>query len=354
MINIFSKNTRFLIEAIFWILLWIITHFLVFDRALELNRVFYRILILTIGQIAIVFATIYVLFPRFYESRRYLIYVLLSIVVIVLLAYCIDWAIDLFVGKPEHFRRGPGGPNRSPGMQWRRYGWYGLGRMMPLFFVWVVSSLIETTLLANQKERESTVLRSEKLEAEMKFLKSQINPHFLFNALNNIYTLTLLKSDEAPENLLKLSNMLRYVLYDCNEDLVPLKKDVAYLRDYIDLKMLKDSSGLAIEQDIDDISSDAMVAPMLFIPFVENAFKHSKIEDIGKGWIRLKLKEEKGRVFFEVSNSLLEDDFSKDKVGGIGTDNVRRRLELLYPGKHQIDISSKELSFSVQLTIDLT
>ena len=197
------------------------------------------------------------------------------------------------------------------------------------------------------------LLKSEKLKAEMDFLKSQINPHFLFNALNNIYTLSVIKSDNTPENLLKLSGMLRYMLYDCKEDRVPLKKELEYIDNFISLNKLKDSQGLNIELELDRSQPDLRVAPLIFIPFIENAFKHSKIEDLENGWIKLSLKIQDQTLFFNVKNSISKTTFTKDKVGGIGLRNVKRQLELVYPNKHDLIINKTDTAFEVSLKIDL-
>lgn len=211
----------------------------------------------------------------------------------------------------------------------------------------------ELTLLKNERleqEREASALKNENLETELKFLKSQINPHFLFNALHNIYTLSYIKSDLAPEMVLKLSDMLRYILYDCTAEKVPLGKEVGYLKNYVELQQLK-----AEEADIklmiaSDLPQELPMAPMLMVPFVENSFKHGKIEDIQNGWVRLELRWEAPYVCFNVENSVPDREFTKDKVGGIGIANVKRRLELLYED-YTLDICSTKQTYRVVLKI---
>lgn len=211
----------------------------------------------------------------------------------------------------------------------------------------------ELTLLKNERleqEREASALKNENLETELKFLKSQINPHFLFNALHNIYTLSYIKSDLAPEMVLKLSDMLRYILYDCTAEKVPLGKEVGYLKNYVELQQLK-----AEEADIklmiaSDLPQELPIAPMLMVPFVENSFKHGKIEDIQNGWVRLELRWEAPYVCFNVENSVPDREFTKDKVGGIGIANVKRRLELLYED-YTLDICSTKQTYRVVLKI---
>jgi len=151
--------------------------------------------------------------------------------------------------------------------------------------------------------------------------------------------------------ILKLSEILRYLLYDCNQDRVALGKEIAYIRNYIELQKLKDQESQNIEADFAGVDETLMIAPMLFIPYIENSFKHSKFEDLEKGWIRISMEQEHPQLVFRVSNSLPQTPFPKDKQSGIGLDNVRRRLDLLYPNRHELNISSTDSEFSVVLKI---
>lgn len=209
----------------------------------------------------------------------------------------------------------------------------------------------EAELLRQKKlrqEQEASILKSEHLETELKFLKSQINPHFLFNALNNIYTLAYIKAAEAPDMILKLSDMLRYILYDCTTEEVPITKEINYLKNYIELQQLK-ADGIDIQITIDDFTPQVHIAPMLLIPFIENSFKHSKIEDTEAGWIRVELLHQNQQICFKVGNSNPPQSFTKDKVGGIGLQNVKRRLELLYHQQYDLHITEADNSFEAIL-----
>ena len=194
-------------------------------------------------------------------------------------------------------------------------------------------------------------MKSETLEAEMKFLKLQTNPHFLFNSLNNIYALAYTNSPKAPEMIMKLSEMLRYVLYESNEKKVPLSKEIDYIANFISFQLLKIEGEANITVDLDNVDANAEVEPMLFIPFIENSFKHSKIENTEKGWVNIRLSSQDNRIELVVSNSKPPGDFAKDKTGGIGLANVKKRLQLLYPGKHELAVEEKEQSFDVHLII---
>lgn len=316
---------------------------------LSLERSFYNFL----GLGIIVLLNLEVLLPRFYFQQKSLWYLLSAVSAVLLVTTLVYWSGPEW-GRPMEspFHKAP----REFMQRVTKMGSYFrmVGRIMPYFMALIGSSMVAIGEFARQKERETIQLEKEKLETEMKFLKSQINPHFLFNALNNIYTLTLIKSDAAPENLLRLSDMLRYMLYDCKADKVPLDAEVNYLRHYIQMKLLKDSGGMNVEVYLQDTYPNMEIAPLLFVPFVENAFKHSKIEDLDKGWIKIELITLEQEVRFCVQNSIPENGYTKDTVGGIGLDNVRRQLELMYPNQHFLHIEKKNDRFDVQLNIKVT
>lgn len=203
-----------------------------------------------------------------------------------------------------------------------------------------------------KKENEFIEAEKEKLKTELKFLKSQVNPHFLFNALNNIYSLSITKSDQTSESIMQLSEMLRYMVYDSRETKVPLKSEINYIENFIELIKLKDSRGLDIKVNLDISHSETLIAPLLFIPFIENAFKHSKIENIENGYVHILLKATKEKVALHVVNSIPKNNFTKDEIGGIGLENTKKRLSLLYPeNQHQLTINTDPNRFEIILKI---
>jgi LytS/YehU family sensor histidine kinase len=209
--------------------------------------------------------------------------------------------------------------------------------------------------LVHQQERKE--LENQKIQSELKFLKSQIDPHFFFNTLNNLYALTLKKSDLAPEIVLRLSEMMRYMLYECNEVKVPLEKEIKYLKNYLELEKLRQGNNFNIQFDIDGESGDKLIAPLVFIPFLENSFKHGVNNQIKSGFVNIDMELSNDRVKMEIENSkvtTIESQHTSKKSGGIGLTNVKRRLKLIYPNKHKIDIINKANSFKVLLDIQLT
>lgn len=214
----------------------------------------------------------------------------------------------------------------------------------------VAAILIETIIYARNKEQMATIAKAELMESELKLLKMQINPHFLFNALNNIYSLSVTDSNKTQECINTLSKMLRYVIYDCEQAEVSLNKELDYIRNYISLFNLKSSREFDITFHQDIANNNTTVAPMLFLPFVENALKHSGIEK-GKGrFVHISLVQKGDRIQFTIENSVTSIPNTKDAVGGIGLPNVRKRLELLYPESHELKIIKQD-TFKVLLKL---
>jgi len=192
----------------------------------------------------------------------------------------------------------------------------------------------------------------QQMEAELKFLRTQINPHFLFNALNNIYTLTYTGSDKAAHMILKLSSLMRYMLYDSNVEKVPLVNEIGYIRNYLELQQLKTEYPQQIVFEVIGDPSRIQVPPMLFIPLFENAIKHGNVEQTQRGWIHATMEISGVHLRLEVRNSY-EEGSRKDKTGGIGLENMKQRLRLIYPDKHFFTIQKNADEFIVNLSITL-
>ena len=207
--------------------------------------------------------------------------------------------------------------------------------------------------LRHQRDRKE--LETQNMQSELRFLKSQINPHFLFNTLNSLYALTLKKSDKAPEIVIKLSEMMRYMLYECNERQVPLRKEVQYIRNYVDLEMLRQGQKVRIDFDVRGEISDQMIAPLIFTPFLENSFKHG-VNQISEGFVDILLDVQDKNVILQIENSKPSKQpvlNHKRPSGGIGLANVRRRLDLLYPENYKLKITEEPEKYKVNLTLAL-
>jgi sensor histidine kinase YesM len=224
-----------------------------------------------------------------------------------------------------------------------------------IFFIVILASGLKILKsnyksLDEKKTLENKFLQTklELKEQELKFLKMQIHPHFLFNSLNTIYGFAIAKADEAPEMILKLSNLLDYILYQVDKPKVLLIEEVNHLEDYISLEKMRFHDTLKVNFNKDKLNDSLQIPPMLLIPFVENSFKHGVIID-GVLNVDIQLKVAVNYLFFEIENSSKEKE---DINGGIGLENIKKRLEMLYPKKHQLEIIDKKDVFKVSLKIE--
>lgn len=194
-------------------------------------------------------------------------------------------------------------------------------------------------------------LVKEKLQAELRFLKNQTNPHFLFNTLNNIYVLARKKSDKTPEVVMKLSELLSFMLYESGKETIAIADEIKILEDYIDLEKIRYNEKLCVklQKDIDDGSQP--ITPLILIPLIENAFKHGVSESRFKSFIHIAIKLEKGYLTFDIENSV-ENGKTKESDNRIGLGNIKRQLELMYK-EHEVKVDDNGKSFSVHMLINL-
>ena len=204
----------------------------------------------------------------------------------------------------------------------------------------------------NREQEEKNLLEKQKLQAELDALKGQLNAHFLFNTLNNLYGLAKKKSEHAAAGILMLSDMLHFVLYECTQPSYPLQKELDFINNYIELEKLRYGERLKIQKEEDLQHSDIRIAPLLLFPFVENSFKHGASKKKDKVWIRIRVASTLQVLKFEVENNrYLEPSKNSSETGGLGLENVKKRLDILYPDQHKLLIKSDDSTFSVSLNI---
>lgn len=225
--------------------------------------------------------------------------------------------------------------------------------ILPHFFLVIAGAAVKLMSDYGKLQQRMAETAKEKAEAELNFLKSQINPHFVFNSLNSVYFLINKDNPEARDALHKFSEMLRYQLYEMNGRQVPVEKEVKYLKDYMDLQQLRKDEKYAVQFQCSDAVRGFSIEPLLLIPLVENAFKHISHYNDKMNYVHVSMNRENGSFRFAVQNSR-ESQPSTEKQGGIGLQNVKRRLELLYPGKHELDIRETAGDFTVNLNIQLS
>ena len=229
--------------------------------------------------------------------------------------------------------------------------------LIGIFAIYSVVAIVASYHLANHwynHQLAAQQLEKEKLESELKLLKSQINPHFLFNTLNNLYVLALNQSKRTPETVHKLSELMSYMLYEINQHEVPLKKELYYIENYIALEKLSYESRLDISLNIYSELNSIMIAPMMILPFVENCFKHGVSKQLTHSWIRIDISFSDNILTIKVENSKNPKAATTMRaVSGIGLQNVRKRLSLIYPDRHQLDIHDEEESYLVILKLNI-
>jgi sensor histidine kinase YesM len=222
-------------------------------------------------------------------------------------------------------------------------------RVSLVFALYAVFINIILDWFKSQKQKAELINQNQ--ASELALLRSQINPHFLFNTLNNIYSLVYKKSENAPEAVMKLSSIMRYMLYDSSEDKVLLVKEIEYLKSFIELQELRLMNKNFVSIDIRGSLEGRTIAPMILMPFIENAFKHGGKQVASPGII-VELTVKENLFLYKVSNYLAKSTSEKDEAGGIGVHNINRRLELIYPGKHRLDIKKTADMFHITLEID--
>lgn len=221
-----------------------------------------------------------------------------------------------------------------------------------IFIFGLLGGLFQVLLAWNKNNKLRIELERQNYESKLALLRSQINPHFLFNTLHNIDTLISENQDKASKALIKLSDIMRYMLDDSNLRIVPLKKEIEHIENYIDLERLRFKNPTFLSIKISGEFDNAKVAPMLFIPFIENAFKHCVDSDIKNG-IKIEFSVKESLIMFFCENLFDNVDSDKDKTHGIGLETVKKRLELLYPLKHKLIITKTNNIFTVSLEIDM-
>lgn len=294
--------------------------------------------IFSIPLAIIVYPNLYIFVPRLLRKERYLLYALsllfLSVLGAVLLYKLFDSWIDLVL----------------PGYYFISY------YSVPVLMLYTGSFLILTTLLKLSRSW-FLLMRMEKTSSAQRLesLQSQINPHFLLNSLQTIYALSLEKSERTPEVILQLSEVLKYNLYDTGQSTVKMEKEIRMIKDYVDMYRHRvDPEHTKILLEVKGEADDLEIAPMLLLPFIENAFKHGLRGNAEQSKVHISLDLSGAKLQFGVHNSHgTDDEVDLDPKKGIGIENTRQRLDLLYPGKHKLEIEEKADTFTVTLTLEL-
>jgi len=285
--------------------------------------------------ISLFYINAYLLIPFFLSKKKIITYVLLVVAILLLISILNALLTDYFYPFPQGYTRHSG------------------FKIFPGIFIFAISLSYRILLDNSEMERIRKEKETENLKTELTFLRSQVSPHFMFNILNNMVSLARKKSDRMEAILLELSNLMRYMLYESDEEKVSVEKEIEYLKSYIGLQMLRFGDDVKVNFNVQKSVLNNSIEPMLLIPLVENAFKHGTGMTDSEIDIQLMVPED--GVFIRVINKFNKEfTQEKDKNSGIGLTNLKRRLNLLYPEKHELIISEDGIWFIVTLNLQLT
>jgi two-component system sensor histidine kinase AlgZ len=339
-----QRNRLFILHASFWAvyITFFVYYISSFQQSEEINwaRVFTVAGIHIVCAASISYLNYFYFLPKFLFRKQITAFIVVLVVALSIAVYSRvqleRYFIDEFLHKHEYLYR-------------------------PRFIVQLIFSYLSIILFvsllrfaADWLDLQTTrkEIEKEKLTAELNFLKAQVNPHFLFNTLNNLYYLAYSKSENTTEVIEKLSGMMRYMIYDSNYAQVQLNKEIDYMQNYISLEKLRLNDKVKINFNIEGDSDSIRIVPLVLITFLENAFKHGVSSTTSESWINASLTCSPGKLIFEVANKKAAK--TTEEKSGIGLQNVKRRLELSYPGQYALDMNDTPAEYRVRLAINFT
>jgi hypothetical protein len=345
---VFSNNRKFRLarHAAFWILMFIyqggvdfiVPTFLEGADDNVLQEALQLVILYMPGQIILVYSLLYFIIPNYFLKSRYVTGIFLLILFCGLAGLANEFSYRMFFN--ESFMQFSSSGKHSLGMH-RVLGVAGFAGCIKFMKFWY------------EKESLNTILEKEKIKAELHLLKAQVHPHFLFTTLNNIYSVAQNTSPEASDMILRLSDLLRYILYECNKPEVRLTQELKIINDYILLESIRYSKNLDIQIRFPENTDRLLIAPLLLVPLIENCFKHGTSKVLDQPWIHVLADLKENVLNFKLMNSKPDHVESGSAQNGIGLSNVRKRLELLYPGKYDLKIRPEADLFVVALKLEL-
>ena len=294
-----------------------------------------------VDLVVMVYITNSLLIPSFLYKKKYGLFVLLFLLMILISSVIKMHVVGRLTHDPTIFIL-------SGDLKARIYD-----NVIPHFFLVIAGASFKLMFDQINLQKKMAELAKDKAEAELNFLKSQINPHFLFNSLNSVYFLIDKNNSDARQALHTFSDMLRYQLYEANGEKIPIEKEIGYLQDYVHLQQLRKDENYKVQFNCSQEVKNFSIEPLLLIPFVENAFKHISHKTNGDNFVKLDMTRSNGYFEFVAENSCEKGIYTTEQHGGIGMNNVKRRLELLYPNTHQLKIDDNEDTFKIYLRLKI-
>jgi len=345
---------RMLLHIGFWLLYWMVNGYVeVFlSNSSFVDLPFWqrlwkgfgtRLIILPL-EMGFAYYSMYVILPKYFKGRSYW-WLALEFLAVFTLVFALYRLLIPYVIYPFIYQL-PYSANTFD--VWLPRYIYTAIRFVSVTGMALTIKLLRMRFQQLEKEKHLT---EEKLQNELRFLRAQTNPHFLFNTLNNVYALARKKSDQTAPVIMKLSKLLRFMLYECNQERIPLEQEIRVIEDYLELEKLRYNDRLEVrfEKSVDDFST--LITPLLLLPLIENAFKHGTSETRFETFVHIQLNVVNDQLQLHIENSKDEED--NNSVAGIGLPNVHRQLTLLYPQGHQLEINNGKQIFSVDLSINL-
>lgn len=290
------------------------------------------------GHLIMVYTILYFLVPRYLLQRKFLHFSIGMIFLITICFFVYTTITELSIGKLRDIRR----------------SYFTVGRnIMPFLHIAGIALSIKLLKYWYVQRKQTIEAEKQMMIAELKLLKAQLHPHFLFNTLNNLYSHTLESSSKSPEIVMRLSGLLRFMIYESNVYRIPLSKELELLKNYISLEQLRYGDRLDMSITIHGETEEFQIAPLLLLPFLENAFKHGTSKQLDQCWINLNLSINHSTMQFKLINSLDPSTVGHSAKGGMGLQNVKRRLELLYKDKYTFENVAQEEVYVVTLNIEL-
>ena len=331
---------------IFWhVLFWVsMIAFFVFvahnSAKLSTDQLLVIFLLYPIINISLFYLNYLLFIPLFFDKKRYGIYAITMVAAVILYGLGKYGVALIFKSIVLMHTKG-----ETVG-----FGSYFLSTVFTSLIFLFLSTALKFTADWFLNERIQRDLENQRLSAELAFLKSQINPHFLFNSLNSIYSLAYQRSETTPDAILKLSEIMRYMLYECNDDRVDLAKELQYLQNYMDLQKIRFGQKSFVDFRVKGKIENQQIVPLILIAFIENAFKHGNA-NYPLSPIKIFIDIDDRHLHFYEQNKI--HNHNRDQAGGIGLNNVKRRLNLLYPGKHNLEIKDEKDMYTIELSLIL-
>ncbi len=338
-----NNHRPFLFNLVLWFCSFVILLF-IFSKGQKPIKIDYIYTIGFLTSVAIpVVINLYIIVPRFLKKEKYVFFALVFTANLILFTQLHIWFFEPLIDTlfPNYFFM----------------SYFSNTRYIVIFSIFLISTtllkLSEDWFYFNQNENKALKTQNELIQLQLASLRSQINPHFLFNSLNVIYALAIQKKENIKDAIVQLSDILRYVIYDSNAERVTLKEEVTFLKNYIDFQKFRVQGfdNISLKTIIED--EDFKIYPMLLLPLVENSFKHGIKGNLEDTFINIELKQQGDAFYFKIeNNSLKENDNISNEKSGVGLENIQKNLEIVYPKNHAFIINKTSNIFTVQLTIN--